>query len=45
MVTEMGAVWRLIYAYNQAPVTITGRDAQQPTTASPYIGFRVVNKI
>lgn len=32
-------------AYNQAPVTITGRDAQQPTTASPYIGFRVVNKI
>lgn len=32
-------------AYNQAPVTITRRDAQQPTTASPYIGFRVVNKI
>ena len=32
-------------AYNQAPVTITRRDAQQSTTASPYIGFRVVNKI
>lgn len=32
-------------SYNQDPITITKRDSQAPTSASPYVGFRVVNKI
>lgn len=31
--------------YNKAPITITARDFQNPTTTSPYVGFRIVTKI